>query len=191
MLIAVVIVLVIVILVLLGVLIWKCTGNQDAMSIQGKSGKEKKIYISNKGADADSGSLGGCSGELFKGTSKEKIPTMVLSGELAATCGHASSRYTIRLRSVSHSREFQGNFVREIKIGRAVTGNGQSPVLLLPFSSVSRIHCRVFAEGNQIYVEDLNSSYRTYVNNVRIVKPEALHSGDELTLGYEKFYVEI
>lgn len=191
MLIAIVIILIIVILVLIGILIWKCTGNQDVMSIQQKNGKEKKIYISNKGADADSGSLGGGSGELFKGTSKERIPTMVLSGELAAVCGHSSSRYTIRLRSVSHGSEFQGNFVREIKIGRAVTGNGQSPVILLPFSSVSRIHCRVFAEANQIYVEDLNSSYGTYVNNIRIAKSEELHCGDELTLGYEKFYVEI
>lgn len=191
MLIAIVIILIIVILVLIGILIWKCTGNQGAMSIQQKNGKEKKIYISNKGADADSGSLGGGSGELFKGTSKERIPTMVLSGELASFGGHSGSRYTIFLRSVNHGSEFQGNFVREIKIGRAVTGNGESPVILLPFSSISRIHCRVFAEANQIYVEDLNSSYGTYVNNIRIVKPEVIQRGDELTLGYEKFYVEI
>ena len=114
MLIAVVIVLIIVILILIGVLIWKCTGSQDAMSIRNKSGKEKKIYISNKGADADSGSLGGGSGELFKGTSRERMPTMVLSGELAAACGHSKSRYIIHLRSVSHGSEFQGNFVREV-----------------------------------------------------------------------------
>lgn len=191
MLIAAIIFLILAVIGLMAVLIWKCSGDKEATSIRQKEGKDRKVYISNKGVNADSGNLGGSSGEMFKGTSREKMPTMVLSGELASIAGNGSSRHTICLRNINNGGVFQGNFVKEIKIGRAVTGNGQSPVILLPFSSVSRIHCRVFAEGEKVYVEDLNSSYGTFVNNIRVLGAVPLHKGDSLTLGYEKFYVEI
>lgn len=188
MLIGAIIFLIFAVLGLIGVLIWKFTEDKDTMSIRHKTGK---VYISDKGVNADSGSLGGDSGDLFKGTSKERMPTVVLSGELANTAGNDIFRHTICLTHTSNGSIFQGNYVQEIKIGRAVTGNGQSPALLLPFSSVSRTHCRVFAEENRIYVADLNSSYGTYVNGIRVFEATPLYSGDELNLGDEKFFVEV
>ncbi len=50
---------------------------------------------------------------------------------------------------------------------------------------VSRRHARIFAQGNQIFIEDLNSTNYTYVNQQKLTpgQPHPLKDGDELRLG--------
>lgn len=50
---------------------------------------------------------------------------------------------------------------------------------------VSRRHARLLVRGNQIYLEDLNSTNFTYVNQQRLTpgQPQLLNNGDEIRLG--------
>lgn len=50
---------------------------------------------------------------------------------------------------------------------------------------VSRRHARLLVRGNQIYIEDLNSTNFTYVNQQRLTpgQPYPLNHGDEIRLG--------
>lgn len=48
---------------------------------------------------------------------------------------------------------------------------------------VSRRHCRFTLEGDELFVEDLNSSNSTYVNNKKISQKTRLSKGDEIALG--------
>ena len=52
-------------------------------------------------------------------------------------------------------------------------------------ASVSRRHLRIAAEGDQLYVEDLNSSNGTFLNEQRLspFKPARLDYGAKVALG--------
>ncbi|MDY7079528.1 MAG: zinc ribbon domain-containing protein [Chloroflexota bacterium] len=58
---------------------------------------------------------------------------------------------------------------------------------------VSRRHARIFVQGDQVLVEDLNSTNYTYVNQQRLTpeQPHPLNDGDEIRFGRVKlnFYV--
>lgn len=58
---------------------------------------------------------------------------------------------------------------------------------------ISRQHARIFIQGNQMYIEDMNSTNYTYVNKQKLApgQPHPLNSGDEIRLGGVKlnFYL--
>lgn len=58
-------------------------------------------------------------------------------------------------------------------------------------NSVSREHCRVFMKDGKIYAEDLDSSYKTYVDGQLADTPLLLRDGSILTLGTCKLEVKI
>ncbi len=53
---------------------------------------------------------------------------------------------------------------------------------------VSRRHARIVIQGAQVFIEDLNSTNYTYVNQQRLVpgQPHPLNDGDEIRLGRVK-----
>jgi len=53
---------------------------------------------------------------------------------------------------------------------------------------VSRRHSRIFIQGTQVFIEDLNSTNYTYVNQQRLTpgQPHPLNSGDEVRFGRVK-----
>ena len=53
---------------------------------------------------------------------------------------------------------------------------------------VSRQHARIFIQGNQVFIEDLNSTNYTHVNQQRLTprQPHPLNNGDEVRLGRVK-----
>lgn len=52
-------------------------------------------------------------------------------------------------------------------------------------SSVSRIHCEIFDEGDVVYIKDCNSTNGTFINGMQLDAEEriSLEVGDELTIG--------
>lgn len=50
---------------------------------------------------------------------------------------------------------------------------------------VSRVHCKLELQGNELYVTDLDSSNGTYIKGVRLTpnQPYRLQKGDEIMLG--------
>jgi len=53
---------------------------------------------------------------------------------------------------------------------------------------VSRQHARIFAQGTQVFIEDLNSTNYTYINQQKLTpgQPHPLNSGDEVRFGRVK-----
>lgn len=69
--------------------------------------------------------------------------------------------------------------------GEALLGRDESCAVHLPLEGVSRKHCRVFYQDGEYYVEDLESTNGTYLNNVKIVQG-VLRGGDIISLGNVK-----
>jgi pilus assembly protein CpaF len=66
----------------------------------------------------------------------------------------------------------------EVTVGR-VRGND----IVLPKGNVSKHHCRLIVQGDQVLVEDLHSTNGTYVNGRKIIEPVALATADKVFVG--------
>ncbi len=64
----------------------------------------------------------------------------------------------------------------------AVIGRGTSADFRIPSRSVSRSHCRVFIQDEQIWIEDLRSTNQTLING-QPVDRHCLSDGDQLRIG--------
>ena len=81
----------------------------------------------------------------------------------------------------------------EIVIGREDPVSGVFPEVDLTDhggdeGGVSRRHARIFGQGAQVLIEDLNSTNYTYVNQQKLTpgQPQPLNSGDEVRVGQVK-----
>jgi len=75
-------------------------------------------------------------------------------------------------------------------IGRGDASRGVNPEILLDDEAslsegVSRLHSKVFCQGNKYYILDLNSTNSTYLNKQKLVPQEhyQIVDGDEIQLG--------
>ena len=82
--------------------------------------------------------------------------------------------------------QIDGYRVFDINKDRIVIGRGEDADLMLPNISVSRHHAEVSIQGNQAFIQDLDSSNGTVLNGKRVADAE-LSSGDEIVLG--KFHL--
>jgi pSer/pThr/pTyr-binding forkhead associated (FHA) protein len=57
--------------------------------------------------------------------------------------------------------------------------------------TVSRYHCSFFVQGDQVWVQDMNSCNGTYVNGRLALLPHALHDGDSLRVAALMFRVSL
>ncbi|HLI65962.1 MAG TPA: TIR domain-containing protein [Caulobacteraceae bacterium] len=74
---------------------------------------------------------------------------------------------------------------RRYLIGAAGVTIGRTPPaeIVLGDSEVSRAHCRVTVEGDDLMVADLGSTNGTFIDDVRLHEPTALPVGSVLTVG--------
>lgn len=70
-----------------------------------------------------------------------------------------------------------------------IIGRDSSCDLVLSDPYVSRRHCRIFKENQRYFVEDLNSTNGTFINNIRLRKIQELKENDELILGFQVLYL--
>jgi DNA-binding winged helix-turn-helix (wHTH) protein len=61
-----------------------------------------------------------------------------------------------------------------------ILGRGAHCDIVIPERSISREHVRVWKEGGECYVEDLNSKNGTHVNGDPLSEPRRLGEGDEI-----------
>jgi pSer/pThr/pTyr-binding forkhead associated (FHA) protein len=69
-------------------------------------------------------------------------------------------------------------------------GRGENCDLRVPLLSVSRRHCQISVQGDEITVKDLGSSNGTFVNNKRVTE-QAIKAGDRLVIGSVVFTLQI
>lgn len=63
----------------------------------------------------------------------------------------------------------------------------------IPFDDegISRRHVKFSVKNQSITIEDLGSTNGTYVNNIRISKPQKIHNGDRIALGNSMLLVRL
>jgi len=90
----------------------------------------------------------------------------------------------VMFRGDGEKRSF--SVVRDV----TVVGRREDCDLRIPLTQVSRKHCRLIKDGDQLRVEDLGSSNGTFHNGQR-VREAHLSAGDTLAIGSVQFGVQI
>lgn len=57
--------------------------------------------------------------------------------------------------------------------------------------SISRKHCRIFLKNGRVYIEDLSSGNKTYLNDIEVSSPTVINNSDEIKIGRTKLKVTI
>jgi len=86
--------------------------------------------------------------------------------------------------------KFEASVLKELAVGAQPVTIGRLPDndIQVDNLAVSSHHARIYREGTQLFVEDLNSLNGTFLNNLRISKA-ALKDGDKVLVG--KHHIEI
>jgi predicted component of type VI protein secretion system len=96
------------------------------------------------------------------------------------------SNPTAKLRFLSGKLEGKAYpLTKALILGRAPGINGRIP----NDSKVSREHAKIYPQGVDFYIVDLNSSNGTQVNDAPVTR-RLLHDGDEVTIGETRFRFE-
>jgi len=79
---------------------------------------------------------------------------------------------------------------QEITVDRdMLVGRHQDADLLLQAAEISRRHAALLLKDQMLWVQDLNSSNGTFVNDIRIEQEKQLHDGDIVQFASYKFSV--
>jgi predicted component of type VI protein secretion system len=81
---------------------------------------------------------------------------------------------------------------RVVRLRNPVTtlGRQKSCGLRIPSGTVSRRHCVLRFQNDLLVVEDLRSANGTFLNGLRVTRPEVVRPGDRLEVGPLVFLVE-
>jgi pSer/pThr/pTyr-binding forkhead associated (FHA) protein len=74
--------------------------------------------------------------------------------------------------------------------GSMIIGRKMDADLRIPLSEVSRSHCEIRVDGNEVTLRDLGSCNGTFVNDRKITRA-VLKAGDRITVGPVVFTVQI
>lgn len=92
----------------------------------------------------------------------------------------------IRLYQLYTGRCFDSYLENMLQIGRA-EGTGDIPALILDDPMVSKKHCILYRRGDQIMIQDLQSTNHTFVNGCQIQGAVPITHGDQLSLGKSQY----
>jgi len=80
--------------------------------------------------------------------------------------------------------KINGSVTRHPVKGVAIVGREKGCDIVLDGDKMaSRQNTKIYTDGKRFLVEDLSSRNGTYLNGVRLLDPQMLHSGDEIRVG--------
>ncbi len=106
-------------------------------------------------------------------------------GGILPTSDAAKSRYRVKLYNSGLSQVYQCELKNSISIGKA-SGND----IVINAATISRRHCIMTNRNGRIFIQDLNSTNGTFVNNERINFDTEIFSGATVRLGREELTVK-
>lgn len=74
-------------------------------------------------------------------------------------------------------------------VGEYTIGRGEANAITCIDTKASRTHCKVVYDGQSLFIEDLQSTNGTRVNNAYLTAPRYLQDGDHLQIGQTIFLV--
>ncbi len=92
----------------------------------------------------------------------------------------------IRLYQLYTGKCYDSYLEDVLQIGRG-SGTADTPALILDDPMVSKKHCKLYRRGDQIMIQDLESTNHTYVNGCRIEGAVPITHGDRLSLGKSQY----
>lgn len=92
----------------------------------------------------------------------------------------------VRLYELYTGRCYDAYLEDILQIGRAGS-IGNTAALVLDDPMVSKKHCMLYRRGNQILIQDLESTNHTYVNGCQIQGAVPITHGDHLSLGKSQY----
>lgn len=92
----------------------------------------------------------------------------------------------IRLYQLYTGKCYDAYLQNMLRIGRAGIAENAA-VLYLDDPMVSKKHCMLFRRGDQILIQDLESTNHTYVNGCKIQGAVPITHGDQISLGNSKY----
>ena len=61
-------------------------------------------------------------------------------------------------------------------------GRGEESGIIIPRRQISRVHIRIYKDGNRVILHDMDSKNGTWLNGVQVKGKTELHDGDEVNL---------
>ena len=92
----------------------------------------------------------------------------------------------VRLYQLYTGRCYDAYLESVLQIGR-IEGSPETPALILDDSVVSKKHCMLYRRGNQLLIQDLESTNHTYLNGCQIQGVVPITHGDHLSLGGSEY----
>lgn len=108
----------------------------------------------------------------------------VVQGKLTVTSSF--SFIYIRLYQLYTGKCYDSYLENMLQIGR-INGAGDIPALILDDPMVSKKHCMLYRRGDQIMIQDLESTNHTFVNGCQIEGAVPITHGDRLSLGKSQY----
>ena len=96
--------------------------------------------------------------------------------------------FTLELKVVG---DFNQVYSCKFNLNCIIGRSSKSNLCLKVFSDISSSHCKVYLANNQFLIDDLDSTNGTFLNGAKVVQKCPISSGDELTLGANKFKIFI
>ena len=119
-------------------------------------------------------------GNRRSGENREVRPAPAKKREREARGGR---RWKVILVDVATHEEYEFIFSDMIGIGRVFAKEGYEDYLVINDPKVSKRHCSIFAEGDNLYIQDEGSSNHTFVNNLPVNRPMRIQKEDMISIG--------
>ena len=79
----------------------------------------------------------------------------------------------------------------EIKQAEVIVGRDPNNKIYIPDETISAQHCQIYISDQQWWINDLNSTNGTYLNDEIIDRPCVMTDGDMIMFGQVKFSIQI
>ena len=97
-------------------------------------------------------------------------------------------RKKIILKNIHTSERYEKELGKKLIIGRK---GKECDIVIKGDQAISGHHCQMYLENGKVYLEDLNSSNGTSVNDHRVEEPVQIQNGDILKIGITELSITI